>query len=273
MKEKQVLGGQAVIEGVMMLSQNNLAIAVRKPNNKIAIKKEKLKPLPKILKLPLIRGIANLIRMMIIGTKAINYSANTSLEQEHQEIKIWEFILTLALSLTIAITLFKFLPLILANKITETTHTNYITFNILDGIIKIAIFTTFIYLISLTKDMKKLFQYHGAEHKTVHCQEAGEKLTTKNVKKYSTLHPRCGTAFILLVLLTSIIIYTLIPQNYTLTQKLAYRIILLPLIAGIAYELLKISAKHEKNPLFKIITWPGIMLQKITTKEPNNNVF
>ena len=168
--------------------------------------------------------------------------------------------------------IFKFIPLsitqIISNK--KEIFQNRYLFNLTEGLVKIIILIIYITLIGLMKDVKTLFQYHGAEHKAVYCYEKNLPLTIKNVKKFVTLHPRCGTAFLLIVILTSIFVYIFLPTDINFFLKLTYRILLLPIIAGIAYEIIKISAKNINNPIFKILTSPGLLLQKLTTKEPDN---
>ncbi len=277
-KEKLITaGGQAVIEGVMMRSTNHVSIAVRKPNNKISLKKDKLKPLGercKILAWPFIRGVFNLGEMLIYGIKALNYSANESTEEEEEQLSSWHIALSLVIAFVFAIGLFKFVPLLLAQLASNTfafVKDHYIIFNLIDGFLKILLFVLYVLIISAMKDVNRLFQYHGAEHKAVHCYEAKKKLTINNVKKYSTLHPRCGTSFILIVLLLSILVYTFIPQSVSFLGKLGLRLLFLPVIAGISYEILRFAGKHCDHIIVKIIIWPGLAVQRITTREPDRN--
>lgn len=261
------VGGQAVIEGVLMKNDEKVAIAVRKPNNKITVKKERW-PSPsktaKFLGWPFFRGTANLVEMMVMGIKALNYSANESMDEKEEKISRTEFIITTTVAIAFAIGLFILLPLYL----TKITRTEGILFNLIDGLIRVGIFAAYLVAISLMKDVKRLFKYHGAEHKTVNCYEAGRKLTPANVKKYTTLHRRCGTTFLLIVLVISILVFSLIVTE-SFWIKFAGRILLLPVIAGIGYELLKLGAKHPRNLLLNILVWPGLALQKMTTREPD----
>ncbi|MFH1064619.1 MAG: DUF1385 domain-containing protein [Candidatus Woesearchaeota archaeon] len=268
MAKKCSVGGQAVIEGVLMKNGNKVAIAVRRPDKKISVKKEKHPGIAKKIKFlgwPFFRGIVNLIEMMVLGIKALGYSANESLGEEEEKITKKEFAVTTVIALAMAIGLFVLLPLYL----TKATKTQGITFNLIDGVLRVAVFVVYILVISLMSDVKRLFEYHGAEHKTVNCYEAGKKLTVANVKKYTTLHRRCGTTFLLIVLTISIIIFSMIVTDSFWIKFLA-RILLLPVIAGISYELLKLGAKFPNNILLNILVWPGLMLQKITTREPDN---
>ena len=265
-----IIGGQAVIEGIMMVNKQNVSIAVRTPDNKIVKKKLTIKKQPKILQLPFVRGIVNLISMLVLGMKALNYSANIFAKEDEKDMTWYEILFFFIISLVFGITLFKFLPLMISTFVTKNLGSNFL-FSTFEGLVKISIFVLYIYLISFFNDVKRLFEYHGAEHKTIYCQEAGLPLTVSNIKKFSTLHPRCGTAFILLVMTISIIFYTFIPLETTFINKLGIRLLLLPVISGISYELLRLSAKHKDNLFFKIFTSPGLALQKLTTREPTDD--
>jgi uncharacterized protein YqhQ len=283
MPEKPTLGGQAVIEGVMMRSPNYYATSVRTEKGKLVTQLKKIKPLPKFLKLPFIRGITNLIEMLVIGIKTLAWSAEQFTEEQEEKLTNTQITITMILAFAIAIGLFVALPYFLSIITGVKEETSPIAFNLIDGIIKIILFLIYLYLISLMKDIKRLFEYHGAEHKAVYCYEDGKRLTLENVKKYSTKHPRCGTSFLFIVLLVSIFVFALIPSivlllfpKFTLLPLIPRKIILfslrilfIPVIAGISYELLKLSGKHSKNPIVKLISAPGIWLQYITTKEPD----
>ena len=265
----EVVGGQAVIEGVMMINGEKKAIAVRNSKNKIIVKKEKLNlPKNKIAKLPFVRGIINLIFMMKVGLKAINYSADMAADKKEEEVGKGEMAILMLISVVFALALFKFLPLLAAkfivSKVAFLQINNFIP-NVIDGILKISIFVLYLWIISLSKETKRIFEYHGAEHKVVRCKEAKEELTAKNAKKFSRYHPRCGTAFVFGVFLISIFVF----NKTTLLQNFGLRILLLPIVMGISYEVLKLSGKNEKNVFFKIITAPGMWMQKLTTREPN----
>ncbi|MBN1544634.1 DUF1385 domain-containing protein [Candidatus Woesearchaeota archaeon] len=267
MAKKLSIGGQAVIEGVLMKNEEKVAIAVRRPDKKISVKKEKKTPISKRIKFlgwPFFRGVVNLVEMLVMGIEALNYSANESLGEKDTKITKTEFAITTIIALAVAVGLFVFLPLYLA----KVTQTKGVLFNLIDGVIRVVIFIIYILAISLMKDVRRLFEYHGAEHKTVNCYEDGKKLTVDNVKKYTTLHRRCGTTFLLIVLVTSIIIFSFIVSD-SFWIKLAGRILLLPVIAGISYELLKLGARFPKSILLNILVWPGLALQKLTTKEPD----
>lgn len=261
------VGGQAVIEGVMMKSSNYLSIAVRKKNKKIKKKVEKYRFLSetnKILGIPFIRGIVYLIEMLVVGIKALNYSANEAGEQDEQ-LSSLEMAFTILLSLILVILLFIVAPFYLSKWITKDAG---LLFNIIDGIIRIAIFVLYVLLISKISDIKRVFQYHGAEHKSIHTYEAGHKLTVKNVKKESTAHTRCGTSFIIIVLVISIFVFSLILSD-SWYIKLLFRILLLPVIAGLSYEFLKFSSKYSQSIFMKPLIAPGLWIQKLTTREPD----
>lgn len=282
MPKKLNIGGQAVMEGVMIRSPKYNVIAVRS-GKKIIIKQEKIKQRKgRFYKLPIIRGFYNLIDMLVLGTRSLMWSADQQLEND-EKISKKEMIFSLIFAFLFGIGIFMLLPYIITNFMGFYEETKPLLFNLVDGVIRIGMFLLYICAISMMKDVKVLFQYHGAEHKAVHCYEAGKKLDAKNMKKYSTLHPRCGTAFILIVMVTSILVFSILaPIALYLFPSLAgmdvfprkiilflIRLSLLPLIAGISYEFLKISAKYEKNAVMKMFIAPGLFMQRITTKEPN----
>lgn len=264
MKQKNYVGGQAVIEGVMMKNGSKIVTAVRDENGKI--KTEKIKMPCSESHIPFIRGLVNLYVMLSIGYKSLNFSASVFSEEEESGNGFWMAI-GLVFSLILAIFLFKFIPLGTASLFQGWFPLGNIWFNIIDGFVKILIFVLYVYFISLFKDIRRVFEYHGAEHKTVACYEAGEKLTVSNVKKYSTLHKRCGTTFIFFVLFVSIIVYIFIPTTYSFWMKLLLRLILLPVIAAISYEILRLGAKYK---IFGFLASPGLWIQKITTREPDD---
>ena len=281
MPKKLAMGGQAVIEGVMIRSPKSNVIAVRK-NNGIKIKKEKIKQRKGFYKLPIIRGFFNLLDMLVRGMRAISWSANQQLEKK-EKISKREMVFSILFAILFGLGLFVALPYFLTNFIGYYEETKPLLFNLIDGIIRIAVFLLYIVAISLMKDVRILFQYHGAEHMSIHCYEKGKRLDVENIKKFPTLHPRCGTAFIMIVMVVAVLTFSIItpiilttfPQLLdmgNLPRKIILffiRISLLPLIAGLSYEFLKFSAKFEHNPIMKVFIWPGLLMQKITTKEPN----
>lgn len=255
------IGGQAVIEGVMMRDKETFAVAVRLPNGKIKVKKEKSTKLPKFLQLPVVRGAVGLAYMLKDGLHALVWSSNQQLGKD-EKLTTKELILTVGTSLVFAIVFFVLIPFLLAKFI----HNEGVWFNVLDGVFRIAIFVIYLAVISRMKDMKTLFQYHGAEHKTIYCYEAKKKVTIDNVKAFPRQHHRCGTSFLFIVLILSIIVFSFIGGPWWV--KLGGRILLIPIIAGLAYELIKLGDKFYPSPLAKILIAPGIWLQEITTKEP-----
>jgi len=257
------VGGQAVIEGVMMRNKEKFAVAVRTKEGKIKVKKDKSSKFPKFFNFPFVRGVVGLFYTLYDGVKALIWSSNQQLDTEEKLTKK-EIIWTIMVSLLFAIGVFVALPFFAAHFI----HSEGVWFDILDGTIRIILFLGYLALISLSKDVKILFQYHGAEHKTIACYEAKKPLTVENAKKYSRFHPRCGTSFLFIVLILSIILFALI--NGPLWMKFLGRILLLPVIAGIGYEIIKLSGKYRKNAIVKIFVAPGLWLQRITTKEPSD---
>ncbi|AJF62111.1 TPA: DUF1385 domain-containing protein [Candidatus Woesearchaeota archaeon] len=264
------IGGQALIEGVMMRSSDKYALCVRRPDKKISTKIVKIQePKHWFPKIPVVRGVYRFAETLSIGVSSISYSALESQGEDNQVMSSWEIALTVILSVGMTILLFFAAPLFIARFLAGSTGA---ALNLIDGIVRIAIFLIYLLLISFIPDIRRIFQYHGAEHKTVYCYENKEKLTVKNVKKYSTLHPRCGTNFILIVFVLSIVFFTFVDAgNYF--QRLGIRILLLPVIAGVSYEFLKFAGKHFDNILVKIIISPGLLIQKITTKEPTDDMI
>jgi uncharacterized protein YqhQ len=260
------VGGQAVIEGVMMRRGDKVAIAVRNSKNKIMIKKDKVGSTTKkypVLSLPLVRGAVNLVETMKLGMSSLTYSANASIDEKEDKLGSGEIFWTTTIAIVASIGLFVLLPLFL----TRLFQVEGFLFNIIDGIIRLAIFVAYILAISMMADVKTLFQYHGAEHKSVNCFESGKKLTVANVKRCSKEHRRCGTTFLLIVMAISIIVFSIITSE-SFRIKLGSRLLLLPVIAGLSYEILKLGAKYEKNILLNIMIVPGLWLQRLTTREP-----
>ena len=272
-----LIGGQAVIEGVMMRSLTGYAIAVRQPNGEIALKNDRLVAITKkypFLRIPVLRGSVVLIHSLILGIRALNFSASASSETEEGEPELsnWAIASTMAFAFGLAILLFVLAPLGLTNLIKHylMPGMSNFTYNIIDGIIRAIFFFGYILSISFMEDVKRLFQYHGAEHKTVYTFEAAEALTVENARGKSTLHPRCGTSFLLFVMAVSILVFSLVPSTAPFVIKFGARVVLMPLIAGIAYEIIRFSARHLTNPIARFFITPGLWLQKITTSEPDD---
>jgi uncharacterized protein YqhQ len=283
MEKKINVGGQAVIEGVMMRGSRGVATAVRKPDGEIVIDKIDMIPITKRYKtlgLPIIRGFVSLIDSLIVGIKTLNYSASF-FEEEGEASKFDKWFdakfkdksndvltgISLILSLGFSVLLFFLLPTFVANFFKKTFELNSVSLNIVEGIIRVSLFILYIYLIGKMEDIKRVYEYHGAEHKTIFCYENNVELTPENAKKFGRLHPRCGTNFLFLVMIVSIILFSLTGWN-SLWERIMYRIILLPVVSGITYEIIRWMGKG-KSKFASILAYPGLMLQKLTTKEPD----
>ncbi len=272
------IGGQAVLEGVMMKNKEKYAIAVRKPNDEIAVEISEYRGINDKLsffKLPIFRGIAAFADSMYIGTKAISFSS-TFFEEEEQKPKekkssdgFFTF-LTFFLSIVIAVGIFILLPLFLSNLVSDKID-SVIILGLIEGVIRVALFVGYVVAISQMKDIKRFFQYHGAEHKTINCIEKGYELTVSNVKRQSKEHKRCGTSFMLFVMLLSIILFMFI-QVDTVYLRYILRILLVPVIAGISYEIIRLAGRSD-NIFIRIISKPGMWMQGLTTKEPDESMI
>jgi uncharacterized protein YqhQ len=272
-----LIGGQAVLEGVMMRSLTGYSVAVRQPNGEVAIKKDKLVSITAkypFLKFPVLRGSVVLIQSLILGMRALNYSASVATENEagEQEMSNWAMATTMIIALAMGIGVFILAPLGITNLIRHffAPHMGNIAYNAIDGLLRAVFFFVYILSISFMDEIKRVFQYHGAEHKTVYTFEANEELTVENARTKSTLHPRCGTSFLMFVMAISILVFSLVPSTVPFAVKFLARVVLIPLIAGLAYEVIRFSARHLNNPVCRLLTRPGMLLQKITTKEPDD---
>lgn len=269
------IGGQAVIEGVMMKSPAGWTVAVRDSKGDIHIKRELLGRPSRFLRLPLMRGVVGLYHALAIGIKAIEFSAGKAYTSEDEKpLSSFAIASTIVLSLGIGIGLFIFLPLYLtklAGLVLGGVSQSSFLFNLTDGIIRVIVFLSYVFAIGLWKDMRRIFEYHGAEHKVIHAYEAGRELEIGNVKSFSPHHPRCGTSFLLIVMVISIVVFSFIPQSWPFSWKFLSRLVLIPMIAGISYELLRLSAKTRGNALVRLMILPGLMLQKLTTREPDDS--
>ncbi|HNU80569.1 MAG TPA: DUF1385 domain-containing protein [Bacillota bacterium] len=276
MKPKAV-GGQAVIEGVMMKGAEDIAIAVRKPDGEIVVKKEKLKSnRKKISKIPIIRGIFTFVDSLVLGVNALLYSSefvDVEEEEKKKSSKLDEFLekniiwISVVISVVFSVGLFILLPTVLVGVLKAYTG-NTLILNGIEGVVRIAIFLGYILAISGMKDIRRVFEYHGAEHKSIFCYEHGEELTVENVRKYGRLHPRCGTSFLFIVMIVSILLFSLFSWS-GLLMRLVIRILLIPIVAGISYEIIKWAGKSESK-LSCIVSAPGMWLQKLTTREPDD---
>lgn len=281
------IGGQAVMEGVMMKNEDRYAVSVRKPDGEIETKIERYTSISDKypgLKLPILRGIVNFAESMVVGMKTLTYSADFIEDEEEEPSRLeqwlnrhfserWEGVLMggiVAMSFAIAIGLFMVLPYFLSN-IFEGWGMSHPVVLLLEGLIRVGIFLGYIVLISRMNDIKRVFMYHGAEHKTINCLEAGEDLTPENVKKYSRLHKRCGTSFLFFVMIISIIFFFFIRVD-TVWMKVGLRLLLVPVIAGVSYEFIRFAGNSD-NPVITALSKPGLCLQLLTTKEPDESMI
>jgi uncharacterized protein YqhQ len=279
-KDKNVdmlIGGQAVIEGVMMRSLSGYSVAVRQPDGGVAIRKDALTSVTAkypFLKVPVLRGSVVLIQSLILGIRALNYSASVSSEGKdgEPEISNWAIAGSMLMALALGVGLFILAPLGLTNLIRHYLwpEMGNLAYNAVDGVIRAVFFFIYIASISMMDEIKRVFQYHGAEHKTVYTFEANEELTVENARTKSTLHPRCGTSFLMFVMAISILVFSLVPSTAHFAVKFGARVVLIPLIAGLAYEIIRFSARHLTNPVCKVLIRPGMWLQRITTKQPDD---
>ena len=282
MSEKLSIGGQAVLEGVMMRSPHAFTVAVRKggkPGAEIALLKETILPIGErfpLLKKAVLRGSVALFEAMVLGVRALNFSANEAMENEEgkkEEISPLAMAGTMVLALAFALGLFLALPLLL----TQLLGTQYsafkgnVLFNLTDGAIRVGLFLGYVSGISFMKDIRRVFEYHGAEHKAIGAYEAGEPLTVENARKYTCIHPRCGTSFLMVVMVLSIMLFSMIPGSWPLWAKAASRLVLLPVVAGLSYEFIKYSAKKRGNKIIEALIYPGLLLQRLTTREPSDD--
>ncbi|MDP2854136.1 MAG: DUF1385 domain-containing protein [Smithellaceae bacterium] len=269
---EDIAGGQAILEGVMMRHGTKIAAAVRRPDKEIVFQEREYIPLTKRYK-PLgwmfIRGTITLFEMMFIGIKCLMFSAEVALSEEEKKPQGWEMYVSFAVSFAIAIFFFVVVPAFFFTKI-KIYMDSLILLNILEGGIRLGMFLCFLSATLLMTDMRRVYMYHGAEHKTVFAWEDGQDLTVENVKKYSTRHPRCGTSFILFVMIISIMVFSLLGRPDFL-HRVMYKILLMPVIAGISYEVIRFTGKYTRFKLVQILSWPGLALQRITTREPDDD--
>ena len=287
--KKSNIGGQGVLEGVMMRAPAICGLAVRRATGEIVYEKDAVTSATKKNKfygLPIVRGVVSFIDMMAYGVKTITKSAKLYDEamMDEKPSKFEAFVakktgkdvadvaivLAVALSIVLAVGIFFILPTVLANILRPYVASSTVM-NLIEGGIRLVIFLAYVLLITLMKEIKRVFMYHGAEHKTINCYEHEEELTVENVRKYKTLHPRCGTSYLLLVMVISILLFSLLGWSPSWYARIGLRLLMLPFVAGIAYEFLKFAAKGE-SLFFRAIRWPGMMLQKLTTAEPDDSM-
>lgn len=271
MNKKPNVGGQAVIEGVMMRGKTHVAVAVRQPDGEINVDVRPVNSIADrypILKKPFLRGVVSLVESLVMGMKALSYSAQVSGEED-EKLDSKDMALTIAVSAGLAILLFIIIPTWSMRFITDFTQ-DHMALNLAEGVLRMAIFLAYIAAISSMRDIQRVFQYHGAEHKTIYTYEAGLPLKVENVRPFSTLHPRCGTNFLMIVMLISMFIFTFLGWP-NLVERIASRILLMPVIAGVSYELIRYAGAHTDNPLVRVAITPGLLLQKLTTRQPDDD--
>lgn len=292
-----LVGGQALIEGVMMRSPGAYGVAVRRADGSMAFQRGKVTSLGKrypFLKLPVLRGVAVLFQSLALGIRALNFSAEQAIEEDAREARKdapeaappqaektlektsnWAVAGSMAVGLGLGVLIFIFLPLWLT-QLLETYvfgQLSSLAFNLVDGLLRGVFFLAYILAIAQMKDIHRVFQYHGAEHKVVFAHEKGLPLTVENARGMSRLHPRCGTSFLLFVLVVSIVVFAFIPKTAPFLVKFSGRLLLMPAIAGLSYEVLRITAKRRAAPLFALLVAPGLALQRITTQEPTDDML
>lgn len=280
------IGGQAVLEGVMMKNKEKYAVAVRKPDGEIEVEVETYQGLAhgsKFKELPFIRGIFNFLDSLILGTRALNYSASFYEEEEGKETKFDKAMdkmsggngekllsgIVTVISIVLAVGIFIVLPYFISSLF-ESFIRNRSLMAIIEGVIRIALFLLYVWGISAMKDIRRLYQYHGAEHKCINCIEKGRPLTVHNVMRSSRLHKRCGTSFIFFVMLVSIVLFFFI-QVDNVAEKVIFRILLMPVVAGISYEIIRLAGRTD-NVFIKILSAPGMWIQRMTTREPDESM-
>lgn len=269
-EESLAYGGQALIEGVMMRSGDTMVMCVRQPDEQIATFCEHIDMVSKrnwFLGLPFVRGVAMLVETMYYGVKAMMQSANVALEEEDEEFTLFDYVV-LVVMLLVLNGLFIAIPFVLTNYLGLTG----LLFNVVESLIRLGLFMGYLYVISLWGEVARVLQYHGAEHKAINAYEAGSSMETEDVAKYSRLNPRCGTSFLFLTVLTSIALFALIPRT-SFWLRLGYRLALIPVIAGVSYEVLKLSDKYRNSAIMKLIIAPGLWFQRLTTKEPSDDMI
>jgi uncharacterized protein YqhQ len=265
-------GGQALIEGVLMRGRDAIAVAFRHPDGRIVWASEALNSGPhgwRLARAPLVRGLIVLYETLVVGTKWLVRSANLQASDQGVELGRGSVALLLGVTLIAGIGVFFLLPLFIASVTTANIQEAWVQ-HLVEGLIRVGIFLGYLAFISRTSEIRRVFQYHGAEHMTIHALEAGDPLTTANVRRYPTAHPRCGTEFLVVVIALSIIAFSLVGRQ-SIGVMVTSRVLLIPVIAAIGYELLRLGARYRSNPIVKAIMWPGILVQMITTKEPSDD--
>ncbi len=267
-------GGQAVMEGVMMRSKDHMVVCVRQPNNEIVTKMEELHSLSekyRFLKLPFLRGILALFETLYAGIKGIYFSANAAFgdEDEEESLNPKEIAVVVAVAICLSILLFSVTPFFLTSLLNLGRG---VLFNIAEGVVRLSFLLAYLAAVSLVGDFKRIFQYHGAEHTAINAYEAGVELNVENARKYSRFHARCGTSFLLIVTLISILFFSIMPSADYLV-RLSYRVVLIPAISAVSYELLKLSDRYRDSRIMKVLVAPGLALQHLTTRQPDDDMI
>ena len=265
-------GGQALIEGVLMRGRDAIAVAFRHPDGRIVWAVEPLKSGPhgwRLAKAPLVRGLVVLYETLVVGTKWLIRSANLQASGEGLELGRGSILLMLAFTLVIGVGVFFLLPLWVASVAAANVEAGWVQ-QLLEGLVRVAIFLGYLAIVARAPDVRRVFEYHGAEHMTIHALEAGDPLTIEATRKYPTAHPRCGTEFLVVVIILSILLFSLVGRQDAVIM-VGSRIVLIPVIAALGYELLRLGARYRSNPIVKAIMAPGILVQLITTKQPSDD--
>jgi uncharacterized protein YqhQ len=268
--ESLAFGGQALIEGVMIRSRRHVVMCVRKTNDEIMTHAEEISPLSerhRVLGLPLLRGVVALFETMYLGVKGIYFSANAALEEEEEELTWREWAIVIVLTLAMS-SVFFVVPFLLTNLL----GLSGVLFNVVEAVVRLAFFLTYISFVAMWEDFRRVLQYHGAEHKAIHALEAGEALDVPIVRGFSRLHRRCGTSFIFIVIIVGILLYSVMPRA-GFAVRLAYRVVLIPVLGAVSYELLRLSARHGDSVITRVLTAPGLAFQRLTTREPDDDMI
>jgi uncharacterized protein YqhQ len=280
------IGGQAVLEGVMMRGKYNWGIAVRRGDGSIHVEQHELGGGRKgWMRWPVVRGVVTLVDTIVLAMQAFSISAVQAslgvVGEEEEPLSKREIAVSLAIGLVLAVGLFIVLPAVATNLLGRFFGKSNFLWNLIDGVLRILVFFAYIWAVSRIKDIQRLFAYHGAEHKTIHAYEHGLPLEAESIQQFETMHVRCGTSFLLMVMIIAILVYSVIPVftfagpfgwGLSLGWRIGIRLLLLPVIAGLAYEVIKFAGNHTSNPVVKVMLWPGLMLQKMTTREPDDSM-
>ena len=271
MEKSLTYGGQAVLEGVMIRGQRHVSTSVRRPDGSVAYQTRKINLLflGRLKRMPLVRGVLVLSESLVLGFRALTFSANVGAEAEGEELSKTSLIIMMLISLSFGIGLFFLTPVLASEGIGLLIKSELVS-NLIEGLLRLVLLVGYMYLIGKIGDIRRVFMYHGAEHMTVHAQEHGDPLEIHNIRKYSTAHPRCGTAFLLTVVLVSIVVFVFIPRH-PMWWLIGSRIVLVPVIAAISYEIIRFSGFHSDSLIVKLLARPNLALQKLTTRQPDDD--